>query len=90
MLDLSMFADGAARTRKRITRTGDEARLDVLIPAGEIVFSPRTGFGNPKQVERETCAVDAAALKAGSHHGSTFLRTPELLSRAWRKADRRK
>jgi predicted dehydrogenase len=66
-----MFADGA-ENQEEITATGDKARLDVLIPDGEIVFSPRVGFGNPKRVTREHVEVDAAALKAGSHHGSTF------------------
>ena len=36
------------------------------------VFSPRVGFRNPKRVEREVIETDATALKAGSHHGSTF------------------
>ncbi|MBV1687596.1 Gfo/Idh/MocA family oxidoreductase [Novosphingobium sp. G106] len=71
MLDLSMFADGA-ENQEEITATGDQARLDVLIPSGELVFSPRTGFGNPKRVERSHVEVDETALKAGSHHGSTF------------------
>lgn len=71
MLDLSMFADGA-ENQEEITATGDQARLDVLIPSGELVFSPRTGYGNPKQVTREHVEVDETALKAGSHHGSTF------------------
>jgi predicted dehydrogenase len=71
MLDLSMFADGA-ENQEEIAATGDKARLDVLIPSGEIVFSPRTGYGNPKQVTREHVEVDETALKAGSHHGSTF------------------
>jgi predicted dehydrogenase len=71
MLDLSMFADGAEH-QEEIAATGDKARLDVLIPSGEIVFSPRTGYGNPKQVTREHVEVDETALKAGSHHGSTF------------------
>lgn len=71
MLDLSMFAEGA-ENQEEITATGDAARLDVLIPAGDIVFSPRTGFGNAKRVEREHVAVDEVALDAGSHHGSTF------------------
>lgn len=71
MLDLSMFADGA-ENQEEITATGDQARLDVLIPSGEIVFSPRTGFSNPKRVERSHVEVDETALKAGSHHGSTF------------------
>jgi hypothetical protein len=71
MLDLSMFADGA-ENQEEITAVGDKARLDVLIPEGAIVYSPRVGFRNPKQVERRVVEVDPAALAAGSHHGSTF------------------
>jgi hypothetical protein len=71
MLDLSMFAEGA-ENQEEITAVGDKARLDVLIPTGDIVYSPRVGFMNPKQVERRRVEVDATALKAGSHHGSTF------------------
>lgn len=71
MLDLCMFADGA-ENQEEISATGDKARLDCLIPSGELVFSPRTGFRNPKVPERTHVAVDEAALKAGSHHGSTF------------------
>ncbi len=71
MLDLCMFADGAEQ-QEEITAVGDKARLDVFIPAGEIVHSPRVGFMNPKQATRETIHTDAAALAAGQHHGSTF------------------
>ncbi len=71
MLDLSMFADGA-ENQEEITAVGDHARLDVLIPEGAIVRSPRVGFRNPKSVSRQVVAVDQAALDAGSHHGSTF------------------
>lgn len=71
LLDLSMFADGA-ENQEEITAVGDKARLDVLIPTGDIVYSPRVGFQNPKQVERRNIDVDATALKVGSHHGSTF------------------
>jgi len=71
MLDLSMFADGA-ENQEEITAVGSSARLDVLIPEGAIVYSPRVGFMNPKQVERRTVETDATALAAGSHHGSTF------------------
>ncbi|HEY8617956.1 Gfo/Idh/MocA family oxidoreductase [Phenylobacterium sp.] len=71
MLDLCMFADGAEQ-QEEITAVGDQARLDVFIPSGELVFSPRVGFRNPKRVERRTVGVDETALKAGSHHGSTF------------------
>ena len=71
MLDLSMFADGA-ENQEEITAVGDAARLDVFIPEGAIVRSPRTGFGNPKRPERRMIDTDATALAAGSHHGSTF------------------
>ena len=71
MLDLSMFADGA-ENQEEITAVGSDARLDVLIPEGRIVHSPRVGFMNPKQVTSEVVGVDETALKAGSHHGSTF------------------
>ena len=71
MLDLCMFAEGAEH-QEEISATGDAARLDVLIPPGEIVFSPRTGFMNPKAVERRVVAVDPAAMAAGHHHGATF------------------
>ena len=71
MLDLSMFAEGA-ENQEEITATGDKGRLDVLIPAGEIVHHPRTGFRNPRQVTRRVVEVDPVALNAGHHHGSTF------------------
>ena len=71
MLDLSMFADGA-ENQEEVTAVGDRARLDVFIPEGALVFSPRVGFRNPKAVSREVVETDPAALKAGSHHGSTF------------------
>nr|WP_295663322.1 Gfo/Idh/MocA family oxidoreductase [Polymorphobacter sp.] len=71
MLDLSMFADGA-ENQEEIVAVGDAARLDCLIPAGEIVYSPRVGFMNPKRGERSHVAVDPTALSAGQHHGATF------------------
>ena len=71
MLDLSMFADGA-ENQEEITAVGSEARLDVLIPEGALVHSPRVGFRNPKQATRRVVHTDETALNAGSHHGSTF------------------
>lgn len=77
MLDLCMFADGAEH-QEEISATGDKARLDVLIPPGDMIYSPRTGFGKPKAVVRETISVDKTALEAGSHFGATFYQ-----QRAW-------
>ncbi len=71
MLDLSMFAEGA-EDQEEIVAVGDQARLDVRIPSGDIVFSPRTGFMQPKAVERTHVPVDPQALAAGHHHGATF------------------
>jgi predicted dehydrogenase len=71
MLDLSMFADGA-ENQEEITAVGDKARLDVLIPSGDVVYSPRVGFRREKKAERRNVAVDETALKVGTHHGSTF------------------
>jgi myo-inositol 2-dehydrogenase / D-chiro-inositol 1-dehydrogenase len=77
MLDLCMFADGAEH-QEEISATGDKARLDVLIPPGELVFSPRTGRAMAKTVSRETIVVDKTALEAGSHFGATYYQ-----QRAW-------
>jgi myo-inositol 2-dehydrogenase / D-chiro-inositol 1-dehydrogenase len=71
MLDLCMFADGA-EDQEEITATGDKARLDCLIPTGNLIFSPRTGYREPAAPVRTHIAVDKTALHAGSHHGSTF------------------
>ena len=79
MLDLSMFADGA-ENQEEITAVGSQARLDCLIPAGDLIFSPRTGFMQPKAVTRAHVAVDAAALKAGSHHGSTWYQHQKFIA----------
>ncbi len=78
-LDLNMFADGA-HNQEEITAVGDKARLDVLIPDGDLVFSPRVGFLNPKQVTRTHVPVDPAALEAGSHHGATFYQLQAFLA----------
>ena len=71
MLDLSMFADGA-ENQEEIAAVGDRARLEVFIPSGELVLSPRVGFRRPKAATRRVVETDEAALAAGSHHGSTF------------------
>ncbi len=71
MLDLSMFAEGV-ENQEEISAVGDAARLDVLIPSGDLVFSPRVDPRGPKPIERTHVAVDPAALAAGTHHGATF------------------
>jgi myo-inositol 2-dehydrogenase / D-chiro-inositol 1-dehydrogenase len=71
MLDLCMFADGA-EDQEEIVAVGSAARLDVRIPSGDLIYSPRVGYRKDKQVERTHVPVDETALRAGSHHGSTF------------------
>ena len=71
MLDLSMFAEGAEE-QEVVTAVGDRARLEVSIPSGELVLSPRVPLGAPKAPVRSHVAVDETVLKAGTHHGSTY------------------
>ena len=79
MLDLSMFAEGA-EDQEEITAVGDKARLDCLIPTGDLVLSPRVGFMNPKQIVREHVAVEEHALAAGHHHGATYYQHQKFYS----------
>ncbi|MCQ8279148.1 Gfo/Idh/MocA family oxidoreductase [Acetobacteraceae bacterium KSS8] len=71
MLDLCMFADGAEE-QERITAIGDAAMLEVGIPSGAKIFSPRVPLDAPKRIEREHVPVDARALAAGNHHGASY------------------
>ncbi len=70
MLDLCMFAEGS-QNEQEIAAVGDRAKLEVLIPDGDIVFSPRVGFA-AKQVGRKHVEVDQIVLKAGYHYGATY------------------
>ena len=79
MLDLCMFAEGSY-WQETISVTGDQARVDALIPGcsrfsvdgkerhAEVVVSNR----KTKLVRREVVYEDEEILKAGDHHGSTF------------------
>ena len=69
-LDLCMFAEGSTH-QEEIAAVGDKAKLEVFVPPGEIVLSPRVPLGSPKKVEREMIPVPEAALKAGAHFGAT-------------------
>jgi myo-inositol 2-dehydrogenase/D-chiro-inositol 1-dehydrogenase len=81
MLDLNMFAEGS-HNQEEIAAVGDAAKLEVLIPDGDIIFSPRTGAGKPKAVERRHVEVDPAAFAAGHHHGATFYQLAAFLAAA--------
>ena len=71
MLDLNMFAEGS-HNQEEIAAVGDAAKLEVMIPDGDLIFSPRVGLREPKRVERTHIKVDPTALAAGTHHGATF------------------
>ena len=71
MLDLNMFAEGS-HNQEEIAAVGDKAKLEVMIPDGDLIFSPRVDLGKPKRVERVHVQVDPTALAAGTHHGATF------------------
>ena len=55
MLDLSMFAEGE-REQEAVAAVGDKAKLEVTIPSGNLVLSPRTPWA-PKQVRRTNVPV---------------------------------
>jgi predicted dehydrogenase len=71
MLDLCMFAEGEEQ-QEAVAAVGDRAKLEVTIPAGDLVYSPRTARGEPKAVTRTHVGVDEAVLEAGTHHGATY------------------
>ena len=78
MLDLCMFAEGS-QNQEEIAAVGDRAKLEVLIPDGDIVFSPRVGFA-AKQVERNHVEVDEHVLNAGHHYGATYFQHGAFLA----------
>jgi predicted dehydrogenase len=81
MLELCMFAEGA-RYQEEISAVGPKAKVECLVPGpgrfwpphlGEppvpkVILSPR----EPKGPQEMEVPVDAAALAAGDHNGSTF------------------
>ncbi len=82
MLDLCMFAEGEQQ-QESVVAVGDRAKLEVTIPSGELVFSPRVPLGQPKTVTRTHVPVDPTALAAGSHHGSTYYQLSAFIDAVW-------
>lgn len=78
-LDLCMFAEGS-EDQEEICAIGDAAKMEVKIPTARIITSPRTGFGNPKQVTTETIETQADLLAAGHHHGGTYFQLRDFHS----------
>ena len=67
VLDLCMFAEGAEQ-QEDIHVVGPRGKLEVQLPRGEVVWSPRDRSGP----FAEAVAVPAEALAAGDHHGATY------------------
>jgi myo-inositol 2-dehydrogenase / D-chiro-inositol 1-dehydrogenase len=67
MLDLCMFAEGS-KNQEEIAAVGDTGKLEVFIPDGNLVFSPRS----PKGPVTTHVEVDDTALRAGTHHGASY------------------
>jgi predicted dehydrogenase len=79
LLDLCMFAEGSW-WQEELAATGSAGKVEAFVPGparfwpgggereSEIVVSPRA----PKNPVRRAVHVDAAILKAGDHHGSTY------------------
>lgn len=86
MLDLCMFAEGSY-WQEQIAATGDEARVEALIPGparfsadgkernSEVIVSPRA----TKLPRREEVITDHVILSAGDHHGSTYFQHVRFL-----------
>jgi predicted dehydrogenase len=67
VLDLCMFAEGAEE-QEEIYAVGDKGRLEVKIPGGNIIWSPRDKSG--PFVEHIDTPTEV--LAAGQHHGATY------------------
>ncbi|MEL6878847.1 MAG: Gfo/Idh/MocA family oxidoreductase [Pseudomonadota bacterium] len=66
-LDLCMFAEGSEQ-QEEISAVGPIGKMEVKLPRGEVVWSPRDKSGPI----REMVETPADALAAGDHHGATF------------------
>ena len=71
LLDLCMFAEGSEE-QESLVAIGDKAKLEVGIPSGVKVFSPRSAQNSPAEIVREHVDVDSSVLAAGHHHGATY------------------
>ncbi|MFU7527584.1 Gfo/Idh/MocA family protein [Qipengyuania sp. ASV99] len=67
VLDLCMFAEGSQQ-QEEISAVGPLGKLEVKLPAAEIIWSPRDRSG----AVIEPVATPQDALDAGSHHGASY------------------
>ena len=67
VLDLCMFAEGSEE-QEEISAVGPIGKLEVKLPSGNVIWSPRDKSGP----HVEHVPVPEAALEAGSHEGATY------------------
>ncbi|MEM8695455.1 MAG: Gfo/Idh/MocA family oxidoreductase [Pseudomonadota bacterium] len=73
VLDLCMFAEGSAQ-QEDIYALGPVGKLEVKIPAGEVIWSPRDRSGPVA----ESVVTPPDALAAGHHHGATYFQLQDF------------
>jgi predicted dehydrogenase len=76
-----MFAEGS-KNQEEIAAVGDTGKLEVFIPDGDLVFSPRS----PRGPVTTHVAVDETALRAGTHHGASYYQHQAFLRAVQGKA----
>lgn len=81
LLDLCMFAEGSEEQEKLVA-IGDRAKLEVGIPSGVKILSPRVPAGKHKAITREIIEVRNDVLAAGNHHGATYFQLLAFLEAA--------
>lgn len=70
LLDLCMFAE-ASRNQEEIAATGDAGKVECAIPSSRLTIGRRSPY-KVDSLETTKIEVDETALKAGTHHGSTY------------------
>lgn len=70
LLDLCMFAE-ASRNQEEIAATGDRGKVECFIPESTLVVGRRRAY-RVDSLETYKIDVDEVALRAGTHHGSTY------------------
>ncbi|WP_164117607.1 Gfo/Idh/MocA family oxidoreductase [Sphingorhabdus sp. Alg239-R122] len=73
VLDLCMFAEGSEQ-QEEIYALGPTGKMEVKIPAGDIVWSPRDVSG----AVRTHIDVPKSAMQAGDHHGATWFQLQDF------------
>lgn len=76
-LDLCMFAD-ATRNEQEIVVVGPDGKLECAVPESKVWFGDRA----TKSVSEELVPVEERLLRAGAHHGATYVQHLAFLAAA--------